>query len=121
MGAPTTLTAASPTLTAALHYATLLDWPVFPVHWITAEGGCSCGKPCTRPAKHPLTPGGLKDATTDTDRITEWWSRWPDANPAIRCDGFDVIVHRVGGRWVCSFCLAEGQVEPLARKGVDLP
>lgn len=42
------------------------------------------GLPCsTRREKPPLTPHGLKDATTDPARIREWWSQWPDANVAI--------------------------------------
>jgi hypothetical protein len=40
---------------------------------------------------HPLQPGGktpmLKGwqsaATTDSDRIAEWWKRWPDANVGV--------------------------------------
>lgn len=33
--------------------------------------------------KAPLTQHGCRDATTDTRQITEWWSRWPDANIGI--------------------------------------
>jgi hypothetical protein len=29
--------------------------------------------------KGPLTPRGFKDATTDLDLISTWWSRWPNA------------------------------------------
>jgi hypothetical protein len=39
--------------------------------------------PCSR-RKTPLTSNGLHDATTDWDRITEWWSEHPDANIGIR-------------------------------------
>jgi hypothetical protein len=35
--------------------------------------------PCRADNKAPLTPHGFKDATTDPDLITAWWSRWPDA------------------------------------------
>jgi hypothetical protein len=41
---------------------------VFPLHSpvATAEGlACSCGQPCGSEAKHPRTPNGLKDATSD--------------------------------------------------------
>ncbi|SEN42693.1 Primase C terminal 2 (PriCT-2) [Paracoccus alcaliphilus] len=31
-------------------------------------------------AKGPLTRHGYKDASTDTDQIKAWWTRWPDAN-----------------------------------------
>lgn len=33
--------------------------------------------------KKPLTSNGFKDATTDPDKIREWWSIHPDANVAI--------------------------------------
>lgn len=35
--------------------------------------------------KAPYTAHGLKEATTDTETIREWWARWPDANVAIAC------------------------------------
>src|SRR4030095_6094641 len=44
----------------------------------------SCGNPaCSSPAKHPRTPHGVKDATTDPALITAWWTRWPEANVAV--------------------------------------
>ena len=66
--------------------------PVFPLHTPTVvtsdpefEGGCSCGKPkCKDQGKHPRTIHGLKDATTDIDKIRHWWGMWPDANIGIR-------------------------------------
>ncbi|MFC1981417.1 bifunctional DNA primase/polymerase [Chloroflexota bacterium] len=36
--------------------------------------------PCN--AKKPLTTNGVKDATTDTDTINAWWTKFPNANPA---------------------------------------
>jgi hypothetical protein len=47
----------------ALDYAGK-SWPVFP---------------CNPMDKHPLTPHGFKDATTDADQIEAWWKRWPNA------------------------------------------
>jgi hypothetical protein len=48
------------------------------------EGGhCSCGSTCQRPAKHPLTPHGLKDASLAPGLIARWWRQWPRANVAI--------------------------------------
>ena len=56
---------------------------VFPVHW-PRDGVCSCGRPdCSSPAKHPLTPHGLNDATTNPEQIQKWWAQWPDANIGI--------------------------------------
>ncbi|GAB3718774.1 bifunctional DNA primase/polymerase [Nocardiopsis nanhaiensis] len=70
------------TLQAALDLAAR-SWPVFP---------------CAPGAKEPLgalVPHGVKDATTDPARITDWWTRCPDANVAIATgapavDVFDV-------------------------------
>jgi hypothetical protein len=76
-------------LDAALGYAAR-GIPVYPVHWPRpAAGGaslaCSCprGLGCDRPAKHPLLRHGVKQATTDPDRIGRWWRRWPQANVGL--------------------------------------
>ena len=75
---------------AALWYAKN-GIPVFPLHWPTAEG-CSCGKnpdaipedqSCRSIAKHPRTATGFKEATTDAEQITKWWTKWPSANIGI--------------------------------------
>jgi hypothetical protein len=41
------------------------------------------GPACDRPAKHPLVRHGVKEATTDPDRIGRWWRRWPRANVGL--------------------------------------
>ena len=70
------------TLAAALQYARH-GLAVFPIHTPTQDG-CSCGKPsCNRVGKHPRTPHGVRDATTDEKAIRQWWNRWPDANVGI--------------------------------------
>ncbi|MDD5268406.1 MAG: bifunctional DNA primase/polymerase [Methylococcales bacterium] len=67
----------------ALGY-TALGWPVLPLHWITAEGVCSCGKlDCHSPGKHPLVRNGVKDATLDPTQIQNWLKKWPNANIGI--------------------------------------
>jgi hypothetical protein len=40
--------------------------------------------PCRVLDKRPATAHGLKDATTDVDIITGWWTENPDYNLAIR-------------------------------------
>jgi hypothetical protein len=69
---------------AALTYPQAFGWAVFPlqvrgkVPIISREDGGQ----------------GVKDATADPDRITEWWSRWPRANVAIAtgaASGFWVV------------------------------
>jgi putative DNA primase/helicase len=69
---------------AALHYARN-DLPIFPIWNPTENGGCACPHDlfCRNAAKHPiepLVPHGLQDATTDPDRIREWWGQYPEAN-----------------------------------------
>jgi hypothetical protein len=54
-------------LRAALAYARI-GWRVFPVVPL---------------AKVPACPHGVKDATTDPEQITRWWTRNPDRNVAI--------------------------------------
>ena len=64
---------------AALNYAER-GLAVFPCHFMR-NGKCSCGKAdCTSPGKHPITQRGCLDATTDTDRVREWWRVNPRAN-----------------------------------------
>lgn len=67
---------------AALLYASW-GWPVFPV----AAG-----------LKRPATEHGLKEATTDAEKITEWWWRWPTANIGVATGyAFDVLDVDPGG------------------------
>ena len=68
---------------------------VFPVHGAAQSDGrwiCTCGNPdCANPAKHPfgsLAPHGLKDATTDPDRITRWFSTRAWLNVGASTTGF---------------------------------
>jgi hypothetical protein len=85
-------------LDAALGYAAR-GIPVYPARWphrIPGGAGlaCSCprGPECDRPAKHPLLRHGVKEATTDPDRIGRWWRRWPQANVGLATGiCFDVL------------------------------
>lgn len=54
---------------AALRYANLYGWKVFPLK-----------------GKEPRIKGGFHAATTDSKTIRTWWDRWPDANIGIACD-----------------------------------
>lgn len=68
---------------AALEYAKR-GWRVLPVHWPTASGQCSCGDvQCAKIGKHPHIKAWNTGATSDANRITEWWRQWPDANIGI--------------------------------------
>ncbi len=66
----------------ALKYASELAWAVVPLHSIV-NGICSCKESCKSPGKHPRTMQGVKDATTDVDKIKHWWGMWPDANIGV--------------------------------------
>ena len=72
----------NPRLAAALDYAAR-GWPVFPCHGMR-DGQCTCGKSdCDSPGKHPRFRGSFKNATTNSERIQQWWKKYPDANVAI--------------------------------------
>ncbi|MGM0583465.1 MAG: DUF3987 domain-containing protein [Pseudomonadota bacterium] len=55
--------------------------PVFPCdgHPKPADAARYPGEP----GKGPLTPRGFYDATTDPEQLQKWWTRWPDALPAV--------------------------------------
>ena len=74
----------------ALAYATR-GFFVFPTHDLSS-GACSCGQACPSPGKHPRTPYGFKDATTDAVTIKAWWRLWPNANIAIDCGRSGLVV-----------------------------
>ena len=62
----------NPLLFEALAYADK-GWHIIPLHSYT-EGKCTCDKAdCPSPAKHPLTPNGVHDATADHRLIVQWW------------------------------------------------
>jgi putative DNA primase/helicase len=74
-------------LEAAIYYAGR-GWAVFPCHSVTADGFCTCGNRDTEDhsvGKHPRTLNGVKDATTDQARITEWFSLFPESNIGLAC------------------------------------
>jgi hypothetical protein len=86
---------------AALAYARL-GYRVFPLHHPVSTNAiqergmrCSCGDPaCGAVGKHPLTPHGLNDATSDPAQLGRWWRRWPQANIGLvtgdRADVLDI-------------------------------
>jgi len=63
-------------LESALLYVSF-GWKVFPLHSIV-DGACTCGNPaCSDVGKHPvkeLTPKGVKNATSDVEQITKWFT-----------------------------------------------
>lgn len=70
-------------LDSALWYAAQRGWRVFPLHNLKASGACTCGERDCSKGKHPRTPNGCNDASTDPAQIRAWWKRWPLANVGI--------------------------------------
>ena len=48
--------------------------------------------PCKPRGKIPLTDNGVKDTTTDHDRIVAWWQKWSQTNVAIALGGPSGII-----------------------------
>jgi hypothetical protein len=72
---------------AALDYAARgfrvvpLHFPIQHTHHGITVVHCSCGdQACAAVGKHPLTPHGLRDATTKRSQLEWHWRRWPHAN-----------------------------------------
>ena len=59
-------------------------WPVLPLYPVE-DGVCACarGESCQHPGKHPRTPNGVHNATTDRKRIKAWLEKWRNANFGI--------------------------------------
>lgn len=73
----------------------------FPLHYPLTGGGCSCRDPgCNSVGKHPLTPRGFKDATTDPATLARWEAMHPGCNWGM-VTGHGVVVldqdNRSGG------------------------
>ena len=88
-------------LDAALAYARR-GLRVLPVHGVR-DGRCTCGRPdCAAPGKHPRTPHGVREATTDEATIRAWWRRWPDANLAVATGSGVIVLDADGPEGVAS-------------------
>lgn len=82
-------TVAPSALAYALAYAER-GWAVLPVWSVDEHGQCRCGRPNAekghKAGKHPhsaLAPHGHYDATTDAERIKEWWATDPQAGIGV--------------------------------------
>lgn len=78
---------------------------------------CSCmARGCEHPGKHPRSRNGLKDATTDVEVITRWWSTWPGANiglvPGVDMVAVDVDVCHDGHLNLAALVREHGHLAP---------
>lgn len=100
----------------AINYAAN-GFRVFPLHSIEA-GKCTCSTNCTSPGKHPTTPRGVLDATTNESQIRAWFGEFgnPHANIGI-------ATGKESGLVVVDFDIAKGAnvVELFERDNVDMP
>ena len=96
-------------------------------HWRKKEGKWTkicegdnhvCGSECGNKGKHPRTDrkiglqNGLKIASTDPDKITVWWSKYPTANIGGRMlgkVGIDVDGRHGGNATLYDLCEKHGQ------------
>jgi len=103
---------------AAAFYAGQLGWPVVPIAGLVGEHcGCRRRAACEHPAKHPLTAGGIKAASTDPVQVHEWWTHWPWA-------GVGILTGARSGLVVVDVDPAHGgrdSLSALRSKGVQLP
>lgn len=61
-------------------------WQLYPVYGVVDEGTCACprGASCPDPGKHPTTPHGFNDASSDPETIADMFARWPGGNVGLR-------------------------------------
>ncbi len=72
---------------------------VFPMHSVDAMGACSCHRSCGRDAgKHPRIMDWERQATTQSERIHLWWTRWPRANVGLALGPSRLVVIDVDPR-----------------------
>lgn len=86
----------------ALFYIRECGVPLFPIYG-TVGSACACADlSCRNPGKHPHTAHGLKDASSDEERIREWWQQWPNANLGMPTGDASLL-------WVLDLDLPDGE------------
>lgn len=78
---------------AAFKYAEY-GFHIFPVWGIDpCSNMCMCGDPnCRNKGKHPCVGSGFKEATTDLNKINQWWNQYPNANIGISAIASGLII-----------------------------
>lgn len=67
--------------------------PIVPCYTVDRQGRCTCyDADCTSAGKHPMTPNGLDNATTDAAELIAWFKRKSGKiNYGWRCDRLAVV------------------------------
>ena len=113
MPAPALRPTAEDRIRAALWFAGR-GFGIFTVWSTDDDGTCRCpsGSACDNAGKHPVTPHGFRDATTDPERITTLLSAGSEPNYGLVCpDG--VFVLDVDGDGVARLAELEAEHGPL--------
>ena len=91
-----------------------VGWQLYPVYAVDDGGVCTCpkGMACTDPGKHPTTPHGFNDASSDPERIAELFTRWPGDNVGHK-------IGRASGTVIIDVDPRKGGMETLRRLQVE--
>lgn len=107
--------AAADRLSTLLRYADL-GWPLVPLHWVQADGSCTCKDPDPnhKGGKHPILKSWAEDATADRGQVRRWADRWPSANFGIACrEGGVFMIGPDGEQGVADLARLEAENGPL--------
>lgn len=82
-------------LSGAKWYASK-NWKLLPCYGLTDQGRCTCNGTHSEPkdvGKHPAINSWNSEASSDINRINDWWDNGPDNNIGVVCNqsGFFVI------------------------------
>ena len=85
-------------------------WELYPIHGVDADNVCACprGAVCPDTGKHPTTPHGFNDASSDPERIAEIFARWPGDNVGLKTG-------RASGTVIIDVDPRDGGMETLRR------
>jgi putative DNA primase/helicase len=83
-------------LSTGADYYAKKGWVLLPVHGITLDGRCTCGKPhgdAKDVGKHPALNNWNSEASSDPEVVAKWYEQNPDYNIGVFCkpSGFFAI------------------------------
>jgi len=80
----------------AAYFAREHGWTILPVHGITSDGRCTCGRPHVETkdiGKHPALNSWNTESSNDPEVVAKWYEENPDYNIGVFCkpSGFFAI------------------------------